>query len=244
MTKYMILKSFIALLLITGFSCAKKSERKVTPQAPILEKQTSEEKNKLDLSKKESSGSSAPSSIDVTKVKEILPGPITKTTTETKTVVVTQKSSADETKAQAGAPVLDGQKSPAAEIVSSDLTKKQSAEVQSQDETKAQIKDQVQQISEEEKSAVLKIKVLNLKKIVELLNQSKKVVFKSKVIDADQAMKELKKGNEDSFCSLAGDIAFASGGSIAIALNHGYHIVNNILRKRGKIFSFTEKFSN
>jgi thioredoxin reductase (NADPH) len=34
-----------------------------------------------------------------------------------------------------------------------------------------------------------------------------------------------------------------SCGSIAIALNHGYHIVNNILRKRGKIFSHTEKFS-
>ena len=42
---------------------------------------------------------------------------------------------------------------------------------------------------------------------------------------------------------VAGDIAFKSGGSIAIALNHGYHILNNILRKRGKIFSHTEKFS-
>ena len=41
---------------------------------------------------------------------------------------------------------------------------------------------------------------------------------------------------------VAGDIAFKSGGSIAIALNHGYHIVNNIQRKRGKIFSHTEKF--
>jgi thioredoxin reductase (NADPH) len=41
---------------------------------------------------------------------------------------------------------------------------------------------------------------------------------------------------------VAGDIAFASGGSIAIALNHGYHIVNNIQRKRGKIFAHTEKF--
>jgi len=40
---------------------------------------------------------------------------------------------------------------------------------------------------------------------------------------------------------VAGDIAFKSGGSIAIALNHGYHIVNNILRKRGRIFSHTEK---
>jgi thioredoxin reductase (NADPH) len=40
---------------------------------------------------------------------------------------------------------------------------------------------------------------------------------------------------------VAGDIAFNSGGSIAIALNHGYHIVNNILRKRGKIHSHTEK---
>lgn len=43
---------------------------------------------------------------------------------------------------------------------------------------------------------------------------------------------------------VAGDIAFKSGGSIAIALNHGYHIVNNIQRKRGKIFSHTDKFSN
>ena len=42
---------------------------------------------------------------------------------------------------------------------------------------------------------------------------------------------------------VAGDIAFKSGGSIAIALNHGYHILNNILRKRGKIFFFLEKFS-
>jgi thioredoxin reductase (NADPH) len=33
-----------------------------------------------------------------------------------------------------------------------------------------------------------------------------------------------------------------SGGSIAIALNHGYHIVNNIQRKRGKIFAITDKF--
>ena len=30
---------------------------------------------------------------------------------------------------------------------------------------------------------------------------------------------------------VAGDIVFSSGGSIAIALNHGYHIVNNILEK-------------
>ena len=43
---------------------------------------------------------------------------------------------------------------------------------------------------------------------------------------------------------VAGDIAFKSGGSIAIALNHGYHIVNNIQRKRGKIFSHTDKFSD
>jgi thioredoxin reductase (NADPH) len=42
---------------------------------------------------------------------------------------------------------------------------------------------------------------------------------------------------------VAGDIAFKSGGSIAIALNHGYHIVNNIQRKRGKIFSHTDKFT-
>ena len=39
---------------------------------------------------------------------------------------------------------------------------------------------------------------------------------------------------------VAGDIALKSGGSIAIALNHGYHIVNNIIRKRGQIFSHTD----
>ena len=39
---------------------------------------------------------------------------------------------------------------------------------------------------------------------------------------------------------VAGDIALKSGGSIAIALNHGYNIVNNIIRKRGQIFSHTE----
>lgn len=43
---------------------------------------------------------------------------------------------------------------------------------------------------------------------------------------------------------VAGDIAFKSGGSIAIALNHGYHIVNNILRKRGKIYSHTDKVAS
>ena len=31
---------------------------------------------------------------------------------------------------------------------------------------------------------------------------------------------------------VAGDIAFASGGSIAIALNHGYRIVTHILQNR------------
>jgi len=43
---------------------------------------------------------------------------------------------------------------------------------------------------------------------------------------------------------VAGDIAFSSGGSIAIALNHGYHIVNNIIRKRGRIYSHTEKVAS
>ncbi|MBP7741747.1 MAG: NAD(P)-binding domain-containing protein [Aliarcobacter sp.] len=40
---------------------------------------------------------------------------------------------------------------------------------------------------------------------------------------------------------VAGDIAFKSGASIAVALNHAYHIVNDIQRKKGKIFSYTEK---
>lgn len=40
---------------------------------------------------------------------------------------------------------------------------------------------------------------------------------------------------------VAGDIAFNTGGSIAAALNHGYHIVNSYLRRVGKIYSHTEK---
>jgi len=33
---------------------------------------------------------------------------------------------------------------------------------------------------------------------------------------------------------IAGDIAFKSGGSIAIALNHGYRIVTDILKREGR----------
>ncbi|RXJ68471.1 cbb3-type cytochrome oxidase assembly protein CcoS [Halarcobacter ebronensis] len=40
---------------------------------------------------------------------------------------------------------------------------------------------------------------------------------------------------------VAGDIAFNTGGSIAAALNHGYHIVNSFLRRSGKIYSHTHK---
>jgi thioredoxin reductase (NADPH) len=40
---------------------------------------------------------------------------------------------------------------------------------------------------------------------------------------------------------VAGDIAFNTGGSIAAALNHGYHIVNSFLRRTGKIYAYTDK---
>lgn len=40
---------------------------------------------------------------------------------------------------------------------------------------------------------------------------------------------------------VAGDIAFNTGGSIAAALNHGYHIVNSFLRRTGKIYAHTDK---
>ncbi len=40
---------------------------------------------------------------------------------------------------------------------------------------------------------------------------------------------------------VAGDIAFNTGGSIAAALNHGYHIVNSFMRRSGKIYSHTDK---
>ncbi|MGE3300372.1 MAG: NAD(P)-binding domain-containing protein [Arcobacter sp.] len=65
-------------------------------------------------------------------------------------------------------------------------------------------------------------------------------------IEVDEDLKPIFDEHQETTAKdvyVAGDIAFASGGSIAIALNHGYHIVNNILRKRGEIFSFTEKFS-
>ena len=40
---------------------------------------------------------------------------------------------------------------------------------------------------------------------------------------------------------VAGDIAFNTGGSIAAALNHGYHIVNSFMRRSGKIYAYTDK---
>ncbi|MFT7003488.1 MAG: thioredoxin reductase (NADPH) [Sulfurimonas sp.] len=40
---------------------------------------------------------------------------------------------------------------------------------------------------------------------------------------------------------LAGDIAVNTGGSIAAALNHAYHIVNSIMRRTGKIYARTDK---
>ena len=40
---------------------------------------------------------------------------------------------------------------------------------------------------------------------------------------------------------VAGDIAFNTGGSIAAALNHGYHIVNSYMKRNGKIYAHTDK---
>lgn len=71
--------------------------------------------------------------------------------------------------------------------------------------------------------------------------------LKSCGIEVDENSKPIFDEHQETTTEniyVAGDIAFASGGSIAIALNHGYHIVNNIQRKRGKIFAHTEKFDN
>ncbi len=43
---------------------------------------------------------------------------------------------------------------------------------------------------------------------------------------------------------VAGDIACVGGGSIAIALNHGYHIVNHILKQKGHIHAHTDKMKD
>lgn len=40
---------------------------------------------------------------------------------------------------------------------------------------------------------------------------------------------------------VAGDIAFDSGGSIVMALNHAYHITNHIIKEKGKIYAVTDR---
>ena len=68
--------------------------------------------------------------------------------------------------------------------------------------------------------------------------------LKSCGVDVDENNKPIFDEHQETSAKcvyVAGDIAFKSGGSIAIALNHGYHIVNNIIRKRGRIFSYTDK---
>ena len=67
--------------------------------------------------------------------------------------------------------------------------------------------------------------------------------LKSCGVDVDESSKPIFDEHHETSAKcvyVAGDVALKSGGSIAIALNHGYNIVNNILRKRGQIFSHTE----
>lgn len=67
--------------------------------------------------------------------------------------------------------------------------------------------------------------------------------LKSCGVEVDENLKPIFDQHHETTANcvyVAGDIAMKSGGSIAIALNHGYHIVNNIIRKRGQIFSHTE----
>jgi len=59
--------------------------------------------------------------------------------------------------------------------------------------------------------------------------------LKSANLELDSKGEPIIKDNLESSVDgiyIAGDIAFKSGGSIAIALNHGYKIVNDILEKR------------
>jgi thioredoxin reductase (NADPH) len=59
--------------------------------------------------------------------------------------------------------------------------------------------------------------------------------LKSANLELDSKGEPIIKDNLESSVDgiyIAGDIAFKSGGSIAIALNHGYKIVNDILSKR------------
>ena len=61
--------------------------------------------------------------------------------------------------------------------------------------------------------------------------------LKSANLELDSKGEPIIKDNLESSVDgiyIAGDIAFKSGGSIAIALNHGYKIVNDIIAKRDK----------
>ena len=72
-------------------------------------------------------------------------------------------------------------------------------------------------------------------------------LLKSCGVEVDEKNKPIFDHHQETSAKcvyVAGDIALQSGGSIAIALNHGYHIVNNIIRKRGRIFSYTEKVAS
>ncbi|XOB62227.1 NAD(P)-binding domain-containing protein [Campylobacterota bacterium DY0563] len=82
-------------------------------------------------------------------------------------------------------------------------------------------------------------------RIVYAIGGTAPIDFLKKVgIEVDEKGKPIYNEHYETNISgmhVAGDIAFNTGGSIAAALNHGYHIVNSYLQKSGKIYSHTQK---
>lgn len=209
MTKYMLLKSFLALFILSSFSCGKKDDRKVTPKSASQQTQTTKVSS--------SDGTAAQTTENTAQSSD-------------STIKITQNSSADSTKVViTSADNSVALSADASKQVSSDTTIV--VQKNSQDGTKAQTKESVSvpvvngaaqgkpavsEISEAEKTAVLKVKVVNQKLLAEILNQTNQVVYKSKVTPLEQALVDLKKGDEDSFCSISGDIDFVSKKMVAI----------------------------
>lgn len=212
----MLLKSFLALFILSSFSCGKKDDRKVTPKSGSQQTQTAKASSGDGTTAAQTTGSAALSS-DVT-------GAAAKgSSTDSTKVIIASADNSAAVSADASKPV------------SSDITKAVTVQKTSQDNTKAQSKDSVKEsvsapaanatvqgkpaepvISDAEKTAVLKVKVVNQKLISEILNHADQVVYKSKVTPLEKALIDLKKGDEDSFCAISGDVDFNVQKMVAI----------------------------
>lgn len=233
MTKTMIMKSLLMVFIISNFSCSKKDTPKPKAQPGSQEKATQPapatvqpEKNTVSASAPKAIEQSAdntfakPSSTDIsiavstdsTKIasSEAVPQkPDLK-----KTVIISEKVSQDDTKPQVVNPIIDATPAPGKKVgLNKVATKKQDVQIKAEAVKKT---DQGKQISDDEVKAVLKIKVLNKEFMSGLIHNNNQVLYKSQLTDLNDALINLKKGNEDSFCSISGDILFTDQQMISV----------------------------